>query len=267
LNVCAFSLTLTVEVYVADNTNKEIEKDRKVLIVHPEQEVRDTLSQKIDAHVRNIKRVDAVNGREAMSKIENDAPHVVVLPINLPKIHYQDFIDWVFKKNFKHEMCFIIIGDLPDNNVYIDEVVVGRIQFVDMDDEAAFSRALARVMNYASASTKTLFKMKFLAPNDILLRQGEVGKFVYIVKSGKLHAVHYKGSDVVKLGDINAGEFVGEMAYINGEPRVATVIADTDCELIEIPSEAVDHILFQKPSWAKALTQTLSRRLKRANVD
>jgi CRP-like cAMP-binding protein len=55
------------------------------------------------------------------------------------------------------------------------------------------------------------------------------------------------------------------MAYINGEPRSANVKATKDCELVEIPIHLLDHVLFMKPAWAKALMKTLSRRIKNAN--
>lgn len=71
-----------------------------------------------------------------------------------------------------------------------------------------------------------------------------------------------KNGQRVDLGKIKAGEFVGEMAHINKEPRSATVTAVTDCELIEIPFGSLDPILFSKPSWSKALFVTLSKRLK-----
>ncbi|MCB0415661.1 MAG: Crp/Fnr family transcriptional regulator, partial [Bdellovibrionales bacterium] len=56
-----------------------------------------------------------------------------------------------------------------------------------------------------------------------------------------------------------------EMAYINGEPRSADVVALSDCELIEFGVDRLDSLLFKKPSWSKALMKTLSKRLKRAN--
>ena len=60
-------------------------------------------------------------------------------------------------------------------------------------------------------------------------------------------------------------EFAGEMAYINNEPRSAFIEATSDAQLIEVPIELVDKILYKRPAWSKALMQTLSKRLKTAN--
>jgi CRP/FNR family transcriptional regulator, cyclic AMP receptor protein len=67
------------------------------------------------------------------------------------------------------------------------------------------------------------------------------------------------------LGEIASGEFVGEMGHFNHEPRSATVEAVTEVDLIEIPLESLENVIFTKPSWARALVKTLAQRLKRAN--
>ncbi len=87
------------------------------------------------------------------------------------------------------------------------------------------------------------------------------------MRSGRLIAIaHHGAAEARELGIVETGEFVGEMAYINGEPRSATVKALDLCELIEIPVHLLDHVLFTKPAWAKALMKTLSKRVKAANT-
>ena len=86
------------------------------------------------------------------------------------------------------------------------------------------------------------------------------------MKSGELTATKEGSNQNVTLGKIKAGEFVGEMAHINNETRSATVQANCDCELIEIPMGTLDLVLFSKPMWAKALVATLSKRLKASNT-
>jgi CRP/FNR family cyclic AMP-dependent transcriptional regulator len=41
--------------------------------------------------------------------------------------------------------------------------------------------------------------------------------------------------------------------------------AKTDVELIAIPYNALEQVIFARPTWAKALVKTLSMRLRRAN--
>jgi len=55
------------------------------------------------------------------------------------------------------------------------------------------------------------------------------------------------------------------MAYINNDSRSAYIEATSNAQLIEVPIELVDKILYKRPAWSKALMQTLSKRLKNAN--
>ena len=123
------------------------------------------------------------------------------------------------------------------------------------------NRALAR----ATSLKDPEFRLRFLAPGEILFRQGDRAENVYIVRKGRLRAFRRTKSGTQTLGEILAGEFVGEMAHINSEPRSAEVEALENSELIEIPLGALDMLVFSKPAWSKALMKTLSRRLKVAN--
>jgi CRP-like cAMP-binding protein len=105
-----------------------------------------------------------------------------------------------------------------------------------------------------------------VAPNEFLFKEGEIAKHVFIVKRGRLRAMKGRGEKQITLGEIGAGEFVGEMAHINHEPRSASVQALEDCELIEIPFGSLDMVLFSRPAWSQALVLTLSKRLKSTNA-
>jgi CRP-like cAMP-binding protein len=105
-----------------------------------------------------------------------------------------------------------------------------------------------------------------MATGDHLITEGEKADYVYIVRKGKLQAYHVSSTGVeTALGDIERGEFVGEMAYIAGQARSAHVRAVTDCELIEIPIGTLDKLLYQRPAWSKTLMATLTKRLKNSN--
>src|SRR2546428_9937214 len=61
------------------------------------------------------------------------------------------------------------------------------------------------------------------------------------------------------------GEFFGEMALIDDEPRSAHVIAMEDSTLLVLRREDFQGILKQTPSIALALLRELSRRLRRVD--
>lgn len=219
----------------------------------------------ITRNVHNSTVFTANDGFEAFFKMENTPPHVLLVDLNLPKINGLELAEKVFAKAKLSEMSIIIVSPIPDKEHFVDQVVTGQVQFLtNIEDEGLVSSCLTKALNRLVDDSGFAYRLKFLSPNEVLFREGEVAQSVFIVKRGEMQAFKGPPADRLVLGKIAIGEFVGEMAHINGEPRSATVEALTNCELIEIPNGTLDTILFSKPAWSKALVATLSRRLKRA---
>lgn len=105
-----------------------------------------------------------------------------------------------------------------------------------------------------------------LRPNQILLREGEHSSSLYWVQSGQMVVTKKRNGEDIILGHIFSGELVGEISFLDNEPRSATVKALTDCDLIEIPRETFDKIFTGQPRWLEILVKTLAERLRKANA-
>lgn len=244
-----------------------IENKRKFLIAFNETSKREDLAKRIQKHISHAHFIFAQDGSDAFSRISNETPHVIFLEKNLNKITGIKLTENILADKKFQDVPIVIISEIPESEYFVDEVVIGRVQFLgDPKSDLYLSKALSRAMNYVTHGEKSEFYLRFLAPGDKLIKEGEKADYVYIVKKGQLRAFLARDGEEVELGKIQPGEFVGEMAFINGEPRSADVVADTDCELIEIPVDHMDHFLFQKPTWSKALFKTLSRRVKEGNT-
>ena len=92
----------------------------------------------------------------------------------------------------------------------------------------------------------------------VMVSEGEIDDSFYIILSGR--AVVRK--DNIDIAIIERGECFGEMAYLSGDSRTATVIAETDCILLKISAMLLDkspqdiQLLF-----LKRFAMTLLRRL------
>lgn len=227
-----------------------------------------SLTDRIRTHIKNAHVVSSIDGSDALMRITNDPPHVLILDMQLPKMSGENVAEALLKdKNFK-DVAIIFNSEIPDDaDLFIDSVTVGQVHFFnEFQIDAKFAKILARALNFSFRGQKTAFQLRFLTPGEQLLRQGDQPDNVYIVRKGSLKATVLKDGQTVEIGQVLEGEFVGEMAYINHVPRTADVTAATDCELIVIPIDHLDHLLFQKPAWSKALLQTLSRRLQQTNA-
>ncbi|WP_081111832.1 cyclic nucleotide-binding domain-containing protein [Bdellovibrio bacteriovorus] len=204
---------------------------------------------------------------ETKYKLDNVHPKAILVDEYLPKGSGFDVVTKVLKERNNNDISIIIMSYVSDHDAFTKEVASGRVQFLNEPDrESALVECVSKIVSPHKVETQVQYQIKQLEPGAILFAEGEKTELTYIVKKGSLRA--YCASpegDKITLGEIVAGEFVGEMGHFNHEPRSATVEAITDVELIAIPNSAVDNVIFTRPSWAKALVKTLSTRLKKAN--
>jgi CRP/FNR family transcriptional regulator, cyclic AMP receptor protein len=78
---------------------------------------------------------------------------------------------------------------------------------------------------------------RFVA-GDVLVARYSDGNAVYFVISGTGRVVHYlPGEDEITIATVSAGDTIGEIAAVDGLGRSATIIADEDCTLAELPRQ------------------------------
>lgn len=258
-------------IYMADEKqNDKVQNlvDKKIFLLVSENETKIKKFQEIiETRVSKPTIFTATDGATAISKVTNAPPHVLITELHLQKLSGLNLIDKVLASPGTDNTAIIIDGEPPKEEKHLDEIVTNRIQYLaNSDDEHEFNTRLVRALNFSARNKKADFYLRFLVKDELLLKEGDKADCVYLVKKGQLKAFKGAESNGTPLGFIESGEFVGEMAYINGEPRTANVTAVTDCELIEVPLGTFDKVLFKRPLWAKALMTTLSKRLKAANT-
>ncbi len=125
--------------------------------------------------------------------------------------------------------------------------------FADLDDEAigglerlAFERTYAR--------------------DNIIVSQEDPGDALFVVCSGKVKVVLYgeSGREVI-LSLFSPGEFFGEMALLDNQPRSANVIAVVPSTLLVLERRAFAEHLERHPKTALKILAEMSRRLRRAD--
>jgi len=95
----------------------------------------------------------------------------------------------------------------------------------------------------------------------VLARQDEPGEEFHVIVRGGV-TVRRQGRKIAQLG---SGDFFGEMALLDGEPRSASVEADEDSVVMVIQRRDFDHCLDELPGLARAMLTTMSKRLREAD--
>ena len=98
-----------------------------------------------------------------------------------------------------------------------------------------------------------------LPAGTVLMEEGRVGRESFFVVEG--WAAVSRGGEVIAA--IGPGEFVGEMALLDNEPRSATVVAKSDMRLLAIGPETFATFVAE-PGVGRDMAAELSRRLRGA---
>jgi len=102
--------------------------------------------------------------------------------------------------------------------------------------------------------------------NSVILFEDDPGDSLYIVSSGQVKVVLIgeDGREVI-LSVLGDGDFFGEMALIDDEPRSAHVIAMKDSQLLVLRRDDFQAQVATHPQIALKLLRVLVQRLRRAD--
>ncbi len=102
-----------------------------------------------------------------------------------------------------------------------------------------------------------------LSPGEVVVRQDDKGKSVYIIASGsvKVYTTLLSG-EKVELATLWPGEFFGEISFLTGKPRTATVETAEDTVILEVTEDKLREIIAQRPNVRDVMQQYSEMRLK-----
>ena len=200
------------------------------------------------------------NNFAIMYKIINEKPEAITQTRpELPGI-LDDIIDKALQKDpaKRYQTCMEMTYDLRVAlRGLTDTFLTGQIKdAVDYVNHVSFFKEFTREQIKELCSASSIIK---LPKGKTIVVQGEIDDTFYVILSG---SAKIKKHDKV-VSSISVGECFGEMAYICGQPRTATVLAASDCILIKISATLIDQssgdiqLLFFK-KFAKTLVKRLS---------
>ena len=102
--------------------------------------------------------------------------------------------------------------------------------------------------------------------SERIFTEGDLGTTMYIVQSGKVRLFRMHGGQKRLLGEMEKGDFFGEMSILEGLPRTVSAEAIEDVELIEINSMTFDKMIKGNIEIAIRMLRKLSIRLREAEA-
>lgn len=123
---------------------------------------------------------------------------------------------------------------------------------------------LSQVPLFSSCSTRDLGKIAKAADRinmvagTTIITQGTAGKQAFVLLSGSA-TVKRNGK---KIATVEAGAIVGELSLLDRGSRTATVMCDTDCELLVIDARHLFAVIDEVPAMAHKLLAALATRIR-----
>ena len=134
--------------------------------------------------------------------------------------------------------------------------------------------ALYKLLDHPSFEEGVVWTRRRVAADEILFSEGDPGSEVYLILKGSVRVVgnvDLDGKRTVHPGfsELETGQVFGELSLFDGEPRSATVVALTDCELAVLEGDQLMTFLDNHPELGypifKELILLLVGRLRQAN--
>jgi serine/threonine-protein kinase len=203
-----------------------------------------------------------------MYKIINEEPTPVTrLRPEIPEILEQITRKALSKDHTKrYQTCMDLAYDL---RVALRGLKQETIREDRAEDVIDYTHNIQFFSNFTKGQVKAILDAANVirVPKDTaVVKEGEIDDSFFIILSGQA-SVRKNDKQIALIG---RGECFGEMAYLSGESRSATVVADTDCILMKISAMLLDkapqeiQLLFLK-RFATTLLRRLSASQKKSN--
>lgn len=124
-------------------------------------------------------------------------------------------------------------------------------QLKELGMRAEDARAIVDYMNYRDFEA-----------DEIIIKQGEAADHVYFIELGKVSVyleTEDASDDIIRLRTLSYGTIIGEIGFVLGHQRSATVLADEQTRIWFIDREQLDHLQAEQPAIALAFNEMLLR--------
>jgi CRP-like cAMP-binding protein len=132
------------------------------------------------------------------------------------------------------------------------------------------AEALARCRLFAGMSHDSLeaiarsLRARRFRRGEVLFHEGDPGDSLFVVASGAVKVVvPSEDGDEAILATLRRGDFLGELALLDGAPRSASAIALEPTETLALPREQFRALVASEPALREALLASLAGELRR----
>jgi len=161
--------------------------------------------------------------------------------------------------------------DIFTNNSFWKNIFKAKNQHNDVIDVL---RKMPPFQELSSVNLLTIYKLmhqRVYKTNEMIFHQGDPGTGLYIIISGQVAIKQIDGDKSWDLAKLVSGDFFGELALLDDEPRSATAIALENTQVIVIFKPDLDSFIQNNPKEGikilKGISHIMAVRLRNLNQD
>ena len=99
-------------------------------------------------------------------------------------------------------------------------------------------------------------------PGEIIIQEGERSRDLFFLTEGVVEiSIKDENGDFI-LNEIEPPEIFGELSFLDGSPRTATVKSKTEVEVFILKHEILKDEITKLPAWLKPILGSLLSRIK-----
>jgi len=129
---------------------------------------------------------------------------------------------------------------------------------LDLSDIWLFSTVSSRDLKTIRRATEEVT----VPAGRVLVEEGTIGREFFIIVDGKA-SVRRNGRKIATLGP---GQYFGELALLDRRPRSATVVAETEMQLLVLGQRQFNGVLDAVPALSRKLLAAMAARVRESDT-
>lgn len=126
----------------------------------------------------------------------------------------------------------------------------------------------SKVEAYVFGDTRRLLELygRVYPAGHTVIEEGDDTRAAYFLHTGRAAVFKNTADGQRRLGELHEGQLFGEMAYLLNEKRTASVVAETEITVLELPPQIMEELMRHSAPLSRRIIDTLCQRLEHMNL-
>ncbi|MFO0555742.1 MAG: SLC26A/SulP transporter family protein [Polyangiaceae bacterium] len=158
-----------------------------------------------------------------------------------------------------------VFEQVSDALAWAEDRILAEAGFSNTSDEGPIE--LSELPMFAGRKKETISDLegcidpRSLVAGEFVFRKGDTGDEIFFIRSGTVRISLPIDGKQLHVASFGRGDFIGEIAFLDGGQRTADAIAECDTELFVISRARFDKLSAQHPRLGQAVFNSLARSL------